>query len=195
MSTAAPAPAERPEVYISVDVETAGPNPADYPLLSIGACLVTDPSVGFYAELKPDREGVDEQALAVSGLSLERLRAEGLEPADALRGFEAWLTEVVPAGHVPLLVAYNAGFDWMFLTDYFHRYLGRNPFGHSAIDVKAYYMGMTGVTWARTAMRYVAPEVIGGITLTHHALEDARDQARIFAVLLERSRGIQDEGV
>ena len=195
MSDASSPPGERPEVYISVDVETAGPNPADFPLLSIGACLVSDPEVGFYAELKPDRDGVDEKALAVSGLSLDRLRAEGLEPADALRGFEAWLAEVVPAGHVPLLVAYNAGFDWMFLADCFHRYLGRNPFGHSAIDVKAYYMGMTGVTWARTAMRHVAPEVIGGITLTHHALEDARDQARIFAALLERSRGIQDEGV
>lgn len=194
MSTAAPAPGERPEVYISVDVETAGPNPAGYPLLSIGACLVSDPETGFYAELKPDRGGVDEKALAVSGLSLERLRAEGLEPAEALRGLEDWLGRVVPRGHVPLLVAYNAGFDWMFLTDYFHRYLGRNPFGHSAIDVKAYYMGMTGVTWARTAMRYVAPEVIGGLTLTHHALEDARDQARIFAALLQRSRAI-DEGV
>lgn len=195
MSRAPSPPGERPEVYISVDVETAGPNPADYPLLSIGACLVSDPQVGFYAELRPDRDGVDARALAVSGLSLERLRAEGLEPIEALRRFEAWLAGVVEPGSKPILVAYNAGFDWMFLADYFHRYLRRNPFGHSAIDVKAYYMGMTGVTWARTAMRHVAPEVIGGLTLTHHALEDARDQARIFAALLERSRGIQDKEV
>jgi DNA polymerase III epsilon subunit-like protein len=179
---------ERPETYISIDVETAGPNPADYPMLSIGACLVSDPDEGFYVELKPDRDGVDERALAVSGLSLARLREEGLDPADALRALEAWLQRVVPNGHVPILVAFNAGFDWMFVTDYFHRYLSRNPFGHSAIDVKAYYMGMTGTTWARTSMRHVAPEAGEPVVLTHHALEDAQAQARIFAVLLERSR-------
>ena len=33
-------PAERPETYISVDIETAGPNPAEYSMLSIGACRV-----------------------------------------------------------------------------------------------------------------------------------------------------------
>jgi uncharacterized OsmC-like protein len=29
------------KTYISVDVETSGPTPGDYSLLSIGACLVT----------------------------------------------------------------------------------------------------------------------------------------------------------
>jgi uncharacterized OsmC-like protein len=28
--------------YVSVDVETSGPNPAGYSLMSIGACLVAD---------------------------------------------------------------------------------------------------------------------------------------------------------
>ena len=31
------------ECFISVDVETGGATPADYALLSIGACLVDDP--------------------------------------------------------------------------------------------------------------------------------------------------------
>lgn len=179
---------ERPETYISVDVETAGPVPAQFAMLSIGACLVDDLAEGFYVELKPDRERVDERALAVSGLSIARLHEEGLEPHAALREFEAWLGRVVPAEHVPILVAFNAAFDWMFVNDYFHRYLGRNPFGHSAIDMKAYYMGMTGATWARTSMRHVAPEAGEPLMLTHHALEDAQAQARIFATLRQRSR-------
>ncbi len=33
------------EAYISVDVETSGPNPGDYDLLSIGACRVDDTEV------------------------------------------------------------------------------------------------------------------------------------------------------
>ena len=48
----------RPERYISVDVETAGPTPGDYAMISIGACLVDEPQRGFYVELKPDREAV-----------------------------------------------------------------------------------------------------------------------------------------
>lgn len=180
--------AERPETYISVDVETAGPYPAAFAMLSIGACLVDDPEAGFYVELRPDRDRVDARALAVSGLSMERLAAEGSEPAQALEAFEGWLAQVVPEGSVPILVAFNAGFDWMFVNDYFHRYLSRNPFGHAAIDVKAYYMGMTGVTWARTSMRHVAPVAGEPLVLTHHALEDAQAQARIFAELLRRPR-------
>ena len=39
------------EAYISVDVETAGPNPGQYSLLSIGACLVFVPAKTFYVEL------------------------------------------------------------------------------------------------------------------------------------------------
>ena len=44
---------ESEEAFVSVDVETAGPNPAQYALLSLGACLVSDPERGFYVELKP----------------------------------------------------------------------------------------------------------------------------------------------
>ena len=41
------------ELLISVDVETAGPNPSQYSLLSIGACLVDEPDQKFYIELTP----------------------------------------------------------------------------------------------------------------------------------------------
>ena len=41
------------ERYFSVDIETAGPIPGKYSMLSIGACVVDDPSQSFYAELQP----------------------------------------------------------------------------------------------------------------------------------------------
>ena len=55
-----------------------------------------------------------------------------------------------------MFVALNAPFDWMFINDYFHRYLGANPFGHSALDIKAYYMGLSGVTWSETSMKHIS---------------------------------------
>jgi ribonuclease T len=172
------------DVYISVDVETAGPNPSQYSLLSIGACLVADPQRAFYVELQPVNENFTPEALAISGLSLERLAEQGLPPAEAMARFEAWLQAEVPPGHRPVFVAFNAPFDWMFVNDYFHRFLGRNPFGHDALDIKAFYMGLTGTCWSHTTMRYIAPPYLGDRPLTHHALRDARDQAELFRRML-----------
>ena len=177
-----------PEFYVSVDVETAGPNPADYSLLSIGACAVDDPGQTFYVELQPVNQKAAPQALAISRLSMEHLAAHGAEPPEAMARLEAWLQETAPQGAIPICVAFNAAFDWMFICDYFHRYLGRNPFGHSAIDIKSYYMGQAGVAWAETAMNYLAPVYLQGRRLTHNALEDAQEQAILFRKLLERSR-------
>jgi DNA polymerase III epsilon subunit-like protein len=178
-------PDERPETLISVDVETAGPNPAEYSMLSIGACLVDDPASGFYVELKPLSDAALDSSLAVSGLSMETLAQEGLTPVDAMRQFEDWVELVTPEGHVPVFVAFNAVFDWMFVDAYFQRFLKRNPFGHSALDMKAYYMGMAGGSWAGTSMRVLSPLYLSGRYLSHNALGDARDQAELFRSMRE----------
>ena len=171
---------QRPEVYVSVDIETAGPNPHEYSMLSIGACLVDDPDHTFYVELKPVTDAVNETAMAIGGFSMAQLAVGGIEPEVAMKRFEKWLLDAVPHGHVPVFVAFNAVFDWMFVNDYFYRFLGRNPFGHSALDIKAYYMGMAAETWAATSMRFLSPRYLGGSTLSHNALNDAKDQAELF---------------
>jgi len=172
------------ETYVSVDVETAGPNPSQYSLLSIGACLVLDPQRTFYVELQPVNDNALPDALAVSGLSLDELARRGRPPAEAMALFQAWLAAEIPPDQQPLLMAFNAPFDWMFVNDYFHRFLGRNPFGHTALDLKAFYMGLTGVRWSETGMRNVAARYLDERQLTHHALRDAQDQAELFQKML-----------
>jgi DNA polymerase III epsilon subunit-like protein len=181
-------PGIQPEAYVSVDVETSGPNPGDYDLLTIGACLVSDIDAAFYVELQPVTGNAIASALEVTGLSMRELAETGIPPADALARFEAWLQEVVPASHRPVFAALNAPFDWMFVNDYFHRYLGRNPFGHSALDIKAFYMGLTGVHWAQTSMRRLSARYLGGRELTHNALQDAKDQGEIFGYILREAQ-------
>jgi len=172
------------EAYVSVDVETAGPNPSQYSLLSIGACLVADPQRTFYVELQPVNDNATPEALEVSRLSLKELAKRGLPPTKAMARFEAWLAAEIPTGQQPIFVAFNAPFDWMFVNDYFHRFLGRNPFGHAALDLKAFYMGLTGVHWSETTMRYVAARYLSDRQLMHHALRDAQDQAELFQKML-----------
>jgi ribonuclease T len=171
------------ETLISVDVETGGATPGDYALLSIGACLVDDPETTFYVELKPEDKRTTLEALEVSKLSLDILQTMGVPPAEAMPQFAAWVAEVVPEGHRAVFVGFNAGFDWMFVADYFERYVGRNPFGHSPLDIKAFAMGRLGSTWAETSMKVLGPKYLSGRPLAHHALSDAQDQAALFRAL------------
>jgi DNA polymerase III epsilon subunit-like protein len=169
---------------VSVDIESAGPYPARYAMLSIGACLVTDIQSTFYLELKPDREDYQEHALSISGFSIQQLEQDGVDPKEAMHAFAEWLGDSVPGQ--PICVAFNAPFDWMFISDYFHRYYGSNPFGHSAIDIKALFMGLTGSEWRDTRMDIVNINLGLDKTLSHHALEDAQDQAHLFMHIIAR---------
>jgi ribonuclease T len=177
------------EIYLSVDVETAGPYPDRYSLLSIGACLVDDPTQGFYIELKPASTDVLESALRVSQLSIEKLASDGTAPVVALQQFADWIHKVAPPGQRPLMVAFNAPYDWAFMNHYFLEYLGDNPLGRSAIDIKAFYMGLTGCPWEETSMLYLSPRFLKGQQVPHDALADARLQADLFRKLLAQSRG------
>jgi ribonuclease T len=176
---------EKTDSYICVDVETAGPIPGDYSLLSIGACTICTPRSTFYIELKPLNDNFTSEAARVHKLSLQRLMEEGVAPYEALRSFEKWLTQQVPAGKQAVLVAFNAAFDWMFINYYFIHYLGHNPFGHAALDIKALYMGAARVTWSQTSWHNISPNFKEKPALTHHALQDAIDQAEVFKKILK----------
>ena len=182
------------EYYVVVDVESAGPNPSSYALLSIGACTVEVPHKTFYVELQPDSTEYTEEALQVNQLSLELLSQQGLPPAEALRRFESWLSEIVPPGWEAIFVAFNAPYDWMFINDYFQRYLGYNPFGHKALDMKAFFMGLHGVRWRETAHDLITDHYSGKYSLPHHALEDAILEAELFAAMLAESQQIHSSG-
>jgi DNA polymerase III epsilon subunit-like protein len=168
-----------------VDIETSGPIPGDYSILSIGACTVLEPRHTFYIELQPINQNQTEEAAIVHQLSFERLLAEGMEPRVALTRFKEWLSNEAAPDQQPLFVAFNAAFDWMFVNYYFLHFLGHNPFGHAAIDIKAFYMGMAGVPWSQTSWRFIDPKYITENKLSHHALQDALDQADMFKKMLE----------
>jgi DNA polymerase III epsilon subunit-like protein len=185
-------PSERPtrlEVLVSVDVETSGPTPGTGSLLAIGACLVDDPSQTFYRELQPI-PGLpwDEDAARIHGLDRVRLEQQGAGPAVAMAELAAWL-EAVRGSGTPVMVSFNAPFDWMFVADYLWRYLGRNPFGHAALDLKALYMGRDGVSrWAATTKRDVVARYPVSEAHTHQALDDALMQAAVCRRLLHDPR-------
>ena len=177
------------EMLISVDVETSGPSPGTSSLLAIGACLVDDPSQSFYRELQPiPGRGWDADAARVHRLDRDELERHGLAPPTAMAEFAAWIDSQRGDARA-IFVGFNAPFDWMFVADYYWRFLGRNPFGHAALDLKSLYMGRDGVsTWAATSKSVVADRYPVDEAHTHQALDDARMQAARARRLLHDPR-------
>ena len=182
----------RSDLYISVDIEADGPIPFLYSMLSLGACIVGQPERGFYVELRPVTDAFVPEALAVPGLDRARLVAEGAAPEAAMRAFCDWVAAAAGADRRPVFVSFSS-WDWAYVYAYLIRYAGSSPFGHSSLDIKSFWMGRLGGTWASTTKRRAArdhPGLLDGLgPHTHHALDDAREQAEIFRRLLSLPPG------
>jgi ribonuclease T len=176
------------EVFISVDVETSGPVPGEFSMLTLGACLAEDQSKTFSMSLRPINDAFVPEALAVTGLSLERLAVEGLAPEKEMTQFGHWVASHCHADTQAVFVGMNAPFDWAFVNYYFHRSAGANPFGFTALDIKALYMGATGSTWHDTKSSSIAKVVKPTLKGDHDALHDALYQAELFRLVLALSR-------
>ena len=157
-------------------------------MLSIGACFVYNPHIEFAMMLQPISDKAIEEALKVSGITLEEAYKVGLPPKEAMSQFENWLIQNIPENATPVFVGLNAPFDWSFINYYFLKYLNRNPFGISAIDIKALFMGATKCSWHDTKSssidKYVHPTLQGD----HNALHDAKYQAELFRLVYELNR-------
>jgi len=184
------------DVYFSADVETDGPIPGPYSMLSFA--LVTAGSFDgdrfrrpiterelFYAQLRPISDQFEPEALAVNGLDREDLLQSGTDPAEAMRAASTWIDERCGGGH-PVLVAYPLSFDWSWLYWYFVRFAGRSPFKHSrCFDVKTAIAVKYGIPVAQAGRQSLPAALQPKHAHTHHAADDAMAQAEIFANLFE----------
>jgi DNA polymerase III epsilon subunit-like protein len=112
--------------YIVVDIESDNQSPATGSMVCFGAVLVSDTTKTFYGETKPVMKDWNPEALAISGFSREQ--HEGFDdPKDVMQKFADWVEKV--SDGKPTFISDNPAFDWQWINYYFHKYLGRNPFG------------------------------------------------------------------
>ncbi|OUM04978.1 DNA polymerase III subunit epsilon [Pseudomonas syringae] len=177
---------ESEELYISVDIEASGPIPGEFSMLSLGACVVGRAQDAIYLEIKPDSPKHDPESLGVTGFDLGELAKTGLTPFEAMKKLAEWVSQVNVNGQKAIFVGLNAPFDWSFVNFYFHKYLGENPFGFAALDMKAFYMGAFNLQWRQTKSSHMAQQLQPRGSATHNALDDARYQAELFDLMLRR---------
>ena len=149
-------------------------------MLSLGAVAVREGlEETFYVEIEPlEGAGSIEAALAVSGLSLERLSNEGIPPAEAIQSFADWVAATTKNNAV--LVSDNPGFDASFITHYFARLDIPNPFGHSSRRIGDLYAGFKGDS--RKANEW---KRLRTTKHTHNALDDAMGNAGALLKMVE----------
>jgi hypothetical protein len=162
--------------YFMVDVESDGPCPGRYSMVSFGAVLVTpELTETFYGRVRPVSDQFISASLAVSG----HTRAETLafpEPRQVMEEFARWIA--VQSKGRAMFISDNNGFDWQFINWYFHEFVGSNPFGHSSTNLGSLYKGLVkDTTKTFKHLRRTAH--------THHPVDDARGNAQALLHLRE----------
>ena len=126
--------------YIMVDVESDGPIPGDFSMISFGAVIVDEKlDKTFYGQLKPISDKYVQEALKVSGHSREETLLFD-DPKEVMENFSSWIKSVVK--DKTIFISDNNGFDWMFICWYFHHFTGSNPFGYSSQNLGSLYKGV-----------------------------------------------------
>jgi hypothetical protein len=193
-----PLKAERgSDVYFSADVETDGPIPGPFSMLSFAIVVAgrfdgshfsrpPEYSHSIHVELKPISDEFQPDALAVNRIDRERLKVTGLDPCEAMTDAAKWVRDVAGSGN-PVLVAYPMSFDWLWLYWYFVRYSTTgSPFGHSrCFDIKTAFAAKGRMRMSEAGRSRLPPALQSSHPHTHSALDDAIEQAEIFANVFE----------
>lgn len=160
-----------------VDVETDGPIPGDYSMISIGAVFVESGlKKTFYSTIRPISEKYDSERLKFSNTT----REETLKYRDAkevIKEFADWV--VVNGGEKPKFVSDNNGFDWMFVCWYLEHFLGKNPFGYTSTNLGSLYKGMVKDMDQNFKHLRVTSH-------THNPLDDAKGNAEALLALKDK---------
>ncbi|MFZ6776282.1 exonuclease [Undibacterium sp. Ji83W] len=179
------------EIYISTDVESDGPIPGPYSMLTFGSAAYT----------------ADKNLIGTFTANLETLPYASADPTTAawwLTQPEAWAAcrsnletpEVAMIRYVtwikslpgkPIFVAFPAGFDFMFVYWYLIRYAGESPFSLSALDMKSFAMALMKSDFKKSAKKYMPKAWFDEFPHTHIALDDAIEQGALFCNMLKEN--------
>lgn len=181
------------EIYVSTDVETDGPIPGVYSMLSIGsAAFLPDKTLvsGFTANLETLPEATEHPDTMKWWRSQpeawEAARQNAQSPTEVMKNYVAWL-KALPGE--PIFVAYPAAFDFMFVCWYLNRFTGENPFGWYALDIKTYAMAVLRIDFIDAVKRNMPRRWFDNLPYTHKAMDDAMSQGALFCNLLAEHRG------
>jgi len=157
--------------WIMVDVETDGPAPGLFSMISLGAIVVDDAlDKTFYGKFAPLQNAQwQPEALAVSGHTREETTLFP-SPLMEMERFGKW----VKLYNKPMFISDNNGFDWQFVNYYFWLFCNENPFGFSSTNLGSLYKGVMKDMFSNF-------KHLRRTKHTHHPVDDAKGNAFLDA--------------
>lgn len=162
--------------WIMVDVESDGPAPGLFSMVSLGAVMVDRDGCKnrFFGQLRPISDRWVPQALAVSGYTREET-LKFPDPAQTMSCFKDWLASITGK---PVFISDNNGFDWQFINWYFHNFCSANPFGFSSTNLGSLYKGCV-------KSFFLNFKHLRSTKHTHHPVDDALGNAQAFLKIID----------
>lgn len=187
------------ELYVSVDVETNGPCPGVHSMLSLGSAVFepdNEKPIAMYsvnleclsdAHTHPETDAFWKN----NPIAYANTRIDVKSPRVAMLEYANWL-DGLPKGK-RVFVGYPAAFDSLFVFWYLHKFVGRNPFGFQALDIKSYAMAVLKQPYGRTVKASMRRAWFDETRKhTHVALDDAIEQGILFIRMMRDHRGSDD---
>ena len=180
-------PLSSDECYVSIDIEADGPVPGLHSMLSLGAAAFTSEGVlgnTFWVNLEPLPEASEDTRTmrwwASQPVAWEACRTDPEAPESAMRRFRSWIQHQHEAVGLPVMVAFPAAYDAMWIQWYLHRFVGDDPFRRRAIDVKTLAMVAMGAGYRATTKSSLPRRWRPAAKHTHIAVDDAVEQGELF---------------
>ena len=185
------------ELYFSMDIETDGPYPIDYSMLSLGvvALLPDGTEVSTFEANLEQLSGATEHPRTMAWWkqfpeAWDYCRKDTENPVDAMGRFVAWVEQTCGNKYKPVAVAMPSAFDYMFVYTYMMKYAGRSPFSFSCVDMKSFAMAQLKKKKFRKSGKQGWPKRwFTDLPHTHKAIDDAREQGQSFCLMLKDNRG------
>lgn len=180
------------EIFVSTDVETDGPIPGMYSMLSFASAAYL-PDKQLIGTFSANLETLPEATTHPKTMDWwhtkpdvwQACRIDLQTPQAAMRNYLEWL-KTLPG--IPVFVAYPAAFDFLFVYWYLIRFTGESPFSHSALDIKTYAMAMLKKPYRESTKRNMPIRWFDDLPHTHLALDDAIEQGALFCNILAENR-------
>lgn len=189
------------ELFFSTDVETDGPIPGRYSMLSFGTAVFTGHGnlIATYSANLETLPGAiqNPETMLWWGTQKEAWEAcrKNTRPAEeVMPEYVNWIKSIKlePTGHGeradkvrPVFVGYPAGFDFNFMYWYMIAFGGESPFSFSALDIKTYAMSVLGTDFRSSTKRNFPRSWFGKKRHSHVALDDAIEQGELFCNILQ----------
>ena len=188
---------QKPELYISIDIESDGPIPGVNSMLSLGAAAYTkdkklldvfSSNLHFLSDATHNPDTMEWWKTQPE--AWKKCRENARDPKLVMHEFVDWINSF--KDYTPVLVAFPAGFDFTYVYWYTMKFVGKSPVSFSCIDIKTFAMATLNCGYRDSTKRNFPKHWFDKLPHTHVAVDDAIEQGAMFCNILQHSQMIHN---